>query len=497
LDSLKSLTDSEGTDQIIKKFSEFKVEIIVQKTNTSEEKLIGDLICNVIMNLLNRFLKKIKFISEDDSILDQYFPPSFKKEIKEKNFTDKSEIKIVIGLNKVDAENLIYVWSNSWNIYISRIEPPKWINNKFNPISSTYVAALTVGEIYKLLISDYVSVKIEDEYILNLINWENAFIEKPNPELPKILDLDLTLVGCGANAQSFIFLLNFFELEGKITFIDQDIIDLSNKQRYLLAFDENINASKVKFLSQFLMSQKNNLLMTYEYMFNYEIALSIIPSLYKMNEVLISVDNKRTRINVQGSLPKLIWNSWTDTSEENLRYGFGKHQFLDDYQCIACSYFPSGKSPSQFELNKTLLGLSDEELKNKMEKNESIAKKDLDYVFNNFSIPNEQKARLNELIGRPFSEIFHGDCGIYNVKINEKDEPTPAPHLPTLSAVITFLQFILNKIGYNDYKMPSIGEFNALLYPNKNSFIAKLKEKKCICSMDYYLEIFKKKWIEN
>ena len=302
-------------------------------------------------------------------------------------------------------------------------------------------------------------------------------------------------MGCGGIGQAIALSLEQIELRGKITFVDPDIIDASNLQRYSLAFKENITLSKSVFLANRLAQNKNPMLVTYMIIKPYELAKSLEMLHNPMEEVFISVDNKRTRINLQAALPKMIWNVWTDTSEKTMRFGLGKHNFEDEFECLACSYYPDGDIPDQMELNSKILGLSEDELEEKLNKNETIKEEDLNYVFENFTIPEIHIQKVKSLVGKPFKEILHGECGIFNVKLAEKHEPTPAPHVPTLAGVYAVIQYVLSKINIDSNTIiKSVAEFDAFSYPNENCLIKKKKHKNCVCNDLIYQDAFKKKW---
>ncbi len=341
---------------------------------------------------------------------------------------------------------------------------------------------------------DYVSVDIREEFIYDFITHGKEQQPVNIPRLPSNLDLNLTLIGCGGVGQAIAFALNQFRLRGKIILIDPDIIDESNRQRYLLAFDETIGAQKTIFLSQFLIN-KNKLLTILEFLWNYETAISIYDSLFDMEDVIISVDNKRTRINLQAALPRTIWNLWTDTGEKTLRYGIGKHSFKNEYQCLACAYYPEGEIPNQMELNASVLGISQEEINKRMEKNDLITEKDLEYFLNNFILQTKQINKIKSLIGQPFNNIFHGECGIFNFKPGEKHESTTAPHIPALAGTYGVIQYVLSKLNISNGKIvASVGEFDALSYPSESCLMKKNRNSNCICGDTIYQSVFKEKW---
>ena len=471
-----------------------KIEVILQE-KCDNSQLEGDkiLTCNVLLNLIDRFLTKIRLVGNQE-ILTKYFPPSFPQKLQAKTFEEEADLSIIIGNMKSEVPNPLYIASSGWSIYLSHENPCHWKDYANNSLSAIYVAALTVGEVFKLIIKDFVNVEIREEFIYDFVTHGKQQQPVNIPSLPSYLDVNLTLIGCGGVGQAVAFALNQLKLRGIIKLIDPEIIDKSNQQRYLLAFDETVGKNKTLFLSQFLL-HKNKLLTTLEFLWNYENAISIFDSLFNMEDVIVSVDNKRTRINVQAALPKKIWNIWTDTGENILRYGIGKHDFLDEYQCLACAYYPEGDMPNQMELNASLLGISQEDISNRIEQNDLIAEEDFDYFLKNFNIHPDQINKIKTLIGQPFSSIFHGECGVFTIKPNEKHESTTAPHIPVLAGTYGVIQYILSHFKNLEGKLiTSVGEFNAFKYPTEHCLIKKKRHPKCVCNDPIYQEAFKNKW---
>ena len=495
VDNFNAITNEENAEIFQEKIQNLKVEIILQDLHSDSELYENNLlICNVILNLLNRFLTKIRYRGDLEA-LNKYFPNSFSQSIQSKHFTDVPDLSVIIGKSTESVENPLYVSSNGWSIYLSRKEPCPWEEFKKNSLSAIYVSALAVGEIFKLLIQDYVSVEIREEFIYDFITHGKGDHPVKKPSLPSFLNLDITMIGCGGVGQAIAFALNQFDLRGRISLIDPDFIDESNKQRYPLAFDENVGLKKVLYLSKFLMNRSNNLLTIFEYISLYEEAISINESLFKMKEVFISVDNKRTRVNLQAAMPKIIWNVWTDTQANNLRYGIGRHDFTDEYQCLACVYYPQGKIPTQMELNATLLGMSEEEIISRLQQNDPIKEVDLQYIFKTYSLRPDQVQRLRTLIGQPFNNILHGDCGVFNLGLGEKHERTTATYIPVLVGTYAVIQYILHQLEIGEEGViKSIADFDAFTYPSEECLIRKKRHPNCICNDPIYQKVFRNKW---
>lgn len=496
LDNFTTITSEEKNEIFEENIQNLKIEVILQDISSDSEIYENNiLISNVLLNLLNRILTKIRYRG-DLEVLKKYFPNSFLESIQSKEFTDAPNLSIIIGNNAEAVENPLYISSNGWSIFLSRKEPCPWKDFEKNPLSAIYVSAIAVGEVFKILVEDFVSVEIRDEFIYDFITHGKGDQPIKNPSLPTFLDLDITMIGCGGVGQAIVFALNQFDLRGRITLIDPDFIDESNKQRYPLAFNENVGMKKVLYLSKYLLDHSNNLLTILEYISPYEVAISINESLFKMKEVFISVDNVRTRTNLQAALPRKIWNAWSDTHANTLRYGIGKHNFIDDYQCLACVYYPQGKSPTQMELNTALLGLNEEELNSRIQQNDPIKEEDLQFIFKNYILRPDQKQRLINLIGQPFNNIFHGECGVFNLKLGEKHERTTATHIPMLVGTFLVIQYILHQLEIEEGELiQSIADFNAFTYPSEECLIKKKRNPNCICGNPIYQEVFKNKWM--
>jgi len=64
---------------------------------------------------------------------------------------------------------------------------------------------------------------------------------------------------------------------------------------------------------------------------------------HKVDTVLSAVDSANARIQIQASLPRVIYNAWTQRGEA----GVSRHFFLGDSACLACLYLPTGQAPSE------------------------------------------------------------------------------------------------------------------------------------------------------
>jgi hypothetical protein len=78
----------------------------------------------------------------------------------------------------------------------------------------------------------------------------------------------------------------------------------------------------------------------------------------KVDSVLSAVDSAKARIEIQASLPRRIFNAWTQRGEA----GVSRHSFLGNKACLACLYMPTGGAVNEDVLVVRALRLPEDEL---------------------------------------------------------------------------------------------------------------------------------------
>lgn len=499
LEVISTISDS-NVDNYRQILDSFKVKVIIpEKLNLDDD--ISET-CYIILNLLPRFLKMVK-LEGDSSILER-LPISHSSKINIGTDDWKADVTIVLGNEKKDG-NSIYAGSSGWSVYISTKEPCKWNASK-NKISAIYTGALAVGEVFKEFVNKVVP---EIETVEKISHLEYDLVthgkdKQPvtSPKLPEFIDIKSTLLaGCGAVGQAICYCLSKSgKLIGEIELVDHDIMDPSNEQRYLFGFEENrinpitrgpmlkVDVAKSILKESGLSLRIRSLAMQYEILARLEI------SDHKMMNVITALDKVRPRLLLQASLPQTLWNVWTDTGKNMLSYGIGKHSIDGPYECLSCEYFPKITDISEIELIASRTGFGVDQVKKRIETNNIVTPEDVVTISQNRKLSPIDIAQLNKVIGKTFNDLIHGNCGVFQLNVNEEHAPTPAPHIPVLAAAQLTTQFILSKIGQSDATIKSVGEFNALRWPDNNSIFVKLKRNDCICSDPDYITVFKEKW---
>ena len=449
----------------------------------------------VLANLALRYFDFVNLTGYTEYLKDPTVGKYLQDLAQKKSFEDDPNVVVVFGDAKVEHSSVKYATSSGWSLYISNSTPCDWQEIAYNPLTAAFTGCLIFGELYKESLSEsFQGAYVQDEFIFDFISSGTQTQPVVQPPCPDTLDIDLVIAGCGGVGQSIAYLLNLFELYGRIHFVDPDVNDASNDQRYLLSTPQTIGMPKALFLAEVL---KNQQFLEKPYnLHQWGVATTLSPELFRKRDVLVSFDNKRGRLEVQAALPRVIWNSWTATAPGEIRYGFGKHKFDEEYQCLACVYFPKDQAPaSQMEFNAKILGLTEDQLEDKISKGTLFTENDLNFVKRHFTIEPNHQEKMKQLIGLPFSEIFHGNCGLLQSRVGEGHETTPAPHTPTSAACVLVIHYILEKLGLGSEELGySSGEYSGFHYPTKHSRLVTERHPQCICGDEIYQEAYQSKW---
>lgn len=240
--------------------------------------------------------------------------------------------------------------SNNWiadysNSYVQRF------HNSNNSFGVGFSACITAANVFKsIFIKELSSDCIDNEihfstYSLSLKDLDNPIME--GSELPEVF-----LVGLGAIGNGLCWGLgNASFLKGTIHLIDDEKLETSNLQRYILSQEDDVDKYKTDYLKDI-----------FEYTFIKAKAHSMDWSSFisaranwNIDCVLVGIDNLEDRIGIQSSLPKSIINAFTEDST----LGITRHYDFNDKACLACSNFPL--KPKKSYLEEIAIGCGIEE----------------------------------------------------------------------------------------------------------------------------------------
>jgi hypothetical protein len=226
---------------------------------------------------------------------------------------------------------VLYFGSDNWLAKYS-LQKHQTFGLSQNPIGAAMSACIAVSNIFRLIFRRFLPHQPPDnEVTISVFSLD--FQVDENPEVNEVFLDDLVLAGVGAIGNGTIWTLSRLpNLTGKIHLVDDQEISWSNLQRYILFDESNVGAKKVQ-IARGAFSQTSLSLEVTEGRwddFVFRRGDSFI------NCVGVGIDNEKDRIGIQSSLPRTIYNAFTEAES----IGITRHTNFGSDACLACSYVP-------------------------------------------------------------------------------------------------------------------------------------------------------------
>lgn len=211
-------------------------------------------------------------------------------------------------------------------------------------IGPAALAASTVGmaELFRQLIGDVLPQqkrRASPPLAFNLIDWGSDPLSDSLSRAP--LDIGrVHLAGAGAVGEAAALTLGTMALSGELWPVDHESVALSNLQRYVLAYDADVDRPKAQLVAERLAGST--------------LRVTEVPTKWGADgrsgpgsgTVLAALDTGAGRIEVAGSLAPCLYNAFTGPSD----LGWSRHEAFGEAPCLACLYWPSRPVPSRHEV---------------------------------------------------------------------------------------------------------------------------------------------------
>jgi hypothetical protein len=460
--AIKSINSELKEFEIKKILDDFRIDVLIDSESPNEIE-IG----YVLLNLLPRLFSQVKLKGNLDVLTK--FPISHQIKINVGQRDWKPSLTICIGNKKIRTNNpVLYVGSCGWTAYLSFRKPCDYTPYDENVIGAALAGALAASEAFKMAFSDLGGIEPIKNLVYDPLTHGTGVNPVTKPKIPANVHFeDLTLIGLGGIGMGISYCLSkLSSISGNLRLIDPENTDESNEQRYFLSFSEYRGLRKIDIAASSLIINHPLLNIT-GFPGDYEGFISLSTDV-KLPLVVITVDNKSTRKNLQANLPKVVFNGWTETDNANLAYGIGKHEFSSENECLACAYFPESAPNDQYDMYSFRTGFSVEEIKKRQKEKILITLEDIKFISNHNRI---DSTNLNRFIGQPFDELLHGFCGLFTVPLVDKPAIAPVPHIPFLVAIHLVTQLLIPSLEHSDEIIPieSSAIFYGLKYPSINN----------------------------
>jgi ThiF family len=237
------------------------------------------------------------------------------------------------------ATNPVTVSAENWNVHVDDEKSERMTPT--NMLTALAAGVIGVSEVFRTVFSRFLSPgrKDRDPVTLNLLTLGEDTVGLPN--LPEEVVIGrVHLVGAGAIGQAMVYALSALQVKGSLVVVDPEVLSISNLQRYILSTDEDVAKSKCDVVARVLAKSGLEVIKS-------QVIWGEDPEIVRLAEnVCVAVDSAGARIDIQASLPRRIYNAWTQPAD----IGWTRHEHFGEDPCLACLYMPVGSKPSLHEL---------------------------------------------------------------------------------------------------------------------------------------------------
>jgi hypothetical protein len=248
-----------------------------------------------------------------------------------------------------------YVGSNNWIATLSKTQPTG-SGRSANPLAAGAAACVAAANVFRaVFVRELGQAALDTDVAFSLIDLRPTTGHSANPVLGLVQLHDVHLVGAGAIGNGVLWALGRMPCEGTLHVVDHETVTDSNLQRYVMLKAADRGSKKVDLAASWLNTPNSKLTAVPQAKPWAEHVASIADA--KVDTVLSAVDTARARIQIQASLPRVIYNGWTQRGEA----GVSRHWFLGEMACLACLYLPTGQTPNEDVLVSRALRLPQDE----------------------------------------------------------------------------------------------------------------------------------------
>lgn len=399
----------------------------------SSQRIIGS---SILISLGSEFKKMETFLK---NILERTFE---KVHISpEVGISYSCEVLTESNYRKTDGPFIFFGQNETGALIISRTLPTKKMSSELHPFLYFLVSCYAGGLVLKTVVGK-LPFASQDEIAI---------------DIDKLIDIDLNsqvdiglvhMAGAGAIGNSFLLALSTFSIHGELKIVDPDYVSDGNLNRCLFFCSDDIGQNKAEILAAKAKTLFDNLKLT-------PIPQELAKISDKSNggwlkKLVVGVDSRRARRNLQSEIPKEVFDASTTGIFEVVIH---QHERPLTGACLGCIYVKEIQEEAHEIHIAEALGVS------------------LDHVRQLFI--NEEAALLilekypairQELIGLPYDTLFKQLCGEGKLMTAEdKQVLAPLAFVSALAGAYLALMFIEKHIlgqRYNYWKFSPWGGLN-------------------------------------
>jgi hypothetical protein len=397
---------------------------------------------------------------------------------------------LVVGNTSVPGpQPVFYVGSTGWTAKFSSVAPVCSSTSGL-PFGAGAAACFGASNIFRAVFAaELPSAPCDTAFELSLFDYDVPGSLPPPVDLRGVALAEMALVGIGAVGNGAVWALGHLRgVSGTVHLVDEQTIELSNLQRYVLPqqLDADGQSVKVEIAEKVLLQTD----------------LTPIPhpcdwGTFVQQQghehlplVAVALDSAEDRIAVQAALPPRVLNAWTQP--ENL--GVSRHFNFLRKPCLACLYLPTQQVLSESQLVAQALGLPhrEMEIQNLLYYHTPLNRQWL------LNIATAKGRTLDELLpfeGKPVQTFYREAlCGGLLLNIGAKDQRTETPMAfqSALAGIMLAAEMVITAGNLRTQILPTKTTLNLLkpFSPYLSFGERKHPSNTCLCQDDAYRQVY-------
>jgi hypothetical protein len=454
----------------------------------------GSAIAEMTVRLLARLYPTLSISATDDATRERARLSEIAREINPQiEISEESAaFGIAIGSAPSTFSEAIYLGSNGWDAYVSTAGEQTVGES---PIVFGGAAAACIGcaNLFRRIFTEDWPASADRRLVFSTFD----LARNPTPQQPDLPSADeepVVLVGVGAIGNATAWALSRTPFRGTLHLVDEQTIELSNLQRYILATRADEGAVKVDVAASFFEGGDERMTAIPH---QKPWAAFTTEEGYAWPRVLLALDTAADRRSAQAGLPCWIANAWTQPGD----LGVSIHpNFASDGACVSCLYLQDKALPSEDQLIADALQVPEmvNQVRQFLHTGEGLQLPFLNLVAERLGRPQEA---VVPFVGRPIRDLYVvGICGGAVLPLGAAGVPDASLHVPlahqsALAGVLLAASYVrsLTEAALADTRVVRIDLLKAL---GEIEPLAMLKrgDGRCICEDADYVTAYESKW---
>lgn len=454
-------------------------------------------------NLLCRIFTKLYLIAPDIPIgsnawqiktLSELVAPL--SEISEGDVTwgspSNSDIAIGVGSNpSIAAKHRTFFSFSGWDAALEIELLKSWSG----PLGALFAACYGVAQAF-IFAAQMAGAELRPirPFRLSLLNYEHA--GPPSPRLPHINIPNVHLVGVGAVGSALIYsLAHFPSVTGLLSVIDNDWVDMTNLNRYVLmckadAVPEDASASKGRAKVEVAVNAlSHQQIVVHPFAMKFEEFRRIHQKPIEL--LLTPVDSEPGRRKLAAHLPRMVLNAATGHSTVTI----SRHHFNDGKACLHCLYMPPvGENTVEGRLANDL-GLSLAEVEQYLADNSGVDADLVRRIEIHRSLP---EGSLQPFIGQHLQSFYQrAVCGEAAIKTAAGTIVSPLSFISAAAGVMLAAELIkVCTAESRQFALDNYFRIDTLANPNPAFKSVRMQEptRRCICWDEDYRSVYRSRF---